>query len=116
MIPNKVYLYIAAGLVALFLYYQFIGLVEENAKQETEISNLTAATDILSKEIVLRGKLNVKLNKDKATIESKNRTLQHDLTELKTTPQQATCDVTATPAGYADRVLNREHQNNKDNP
>jgi len=113
MIPNKVYYFIAAGLVALFLYYQFIGLVEDNAKQETEISNLTAATEILGKELILRGKLNTELNETKSIIESKNKVLQDDLIKLKTTPQQAKCDITATPDGYADRVLNREYKNNK---
>jgi len=113
---NKIYTYGAVVIVALFLYFQFIGLVEENAKQETEISNLKASADLLGKELILRGKLNTKLNTDKAMIESKNRTLQDDLIKLKTTPQQAECDVTATPDGYADRLLNREYSNSKGVP
>ena len=107
MIPTKVYLYVAAALVALFLYYQFIGLVEDNAQLEVEISNLTASADLLGKELIKRGKLNTQLNKDKANIESENKVLQDDLTKLKTTPQQSKCDVTATPDGYAERVLKR---------
>lgn len=113
---NKLYLYGAAALVALFLYFQFIGLVEDKAKQETEISNLKSAAEILGKELVLRGKLNIKLNKDKVDIEDKRKVLQNDLIKLKTTPQQATCDITSTPAGYADRLLNRKYSNKESVP
>jgi hypothetical protein len=116
MIPNKVYLYAVGLLILWFLYSQFTGLIEDNAKQETEISNLTAAAKILGDELVLRGKLNTELNETKDIIESKNKVLQDDLIKLKTTPQQATCDITSTPTGYADRVLNREYKNNKGVP
>ena len=115
-IVNKIYIYGAGLLVLWFLYSQFIELTEDKAQQETEISNLRNATDILGKELVLRGKLNTKLNKDKVDIENKRKALQNDLTKLKTTPQQATCDVTATPVGYADRLLNREYSNKENVP
>lgn len=102
---NKLYIYGAGLLILWFLYSQFTGLIEDNATQETEISNLKDATDILGKELINRSNINIKLAKAKIEIEKQNRELKNDLTKIKTTPQQAKCDVTDLPNGYLDRLL-----------
>ena len=104
---NKIAIYVIAGLVALFLYYQFIGLVEDNAIKDGEISNLKEAARILGEDSKRKSKLNIERAIKISNIEKSNKVLQDDLEKIKTTPQQAKCDLTATPIGYADRVLKR---------
>jgi len=79
---------------------------EENAKLEAANSLLTEAAEVLGEEIKRRSELNVVREAEKETIEADNRKLQDELNKLKTTPQQAKCDITPTPTGYADRLLN----------
>lgn len=103
----KLKLYGIAALVAVFLYLQFIGLVEENAKQEVEISNLKEAAKILNEDSLRKSNVNIKRNKEIKKIQDDNQALKDELNKLETTPQQDICDATATPAGYADRLLKR---------
>lgn len=103
---NKLYLYGVSLLIAWFLYSQFMGMHEKNAKLESANSLLTEASRVLGEEIKRRSALNAEREAEKEAIEADNRKLQDELKKLKTTPQQAICDATPTPDGYADRLLN----------
>lgn len=110
---NKIYLYVGLALIGLFLYFQFIGLVEDNAKLEIENADWKEAARLLGEDSERKSEINIKRSKKLSEIRKANKVLQHDLSKLITTPQQAKCDVTPLPAGYIDRVLSKNNRKNK---
>src|SRR5680860_513795 len=106
---SKLYLYGALAIAAIFLYFQFIGLVEDNAQKDDQISKLSTANELYSKQAALKSKLNLELAKEKIAIQNANEALKDDLKRLKTTPKQESCDNTPLPAGYIKRLLDRNN-------
>lgn len=96
-----------AGIILLFLYYQFIGLIKENSKLEADNSGLLEAAKLLGEDSVRKSKINVERDKTIAKINNDNQVLKNDLSKLQTTPKQAECDLVVTPSGYVDRMLKR---------
>ena len=116
MIPNKVYIVGVVLLVCYFLYSEHMETAEALAEEKSKSSLLLEATNLLKGEIERRSKINIKHAKALAEIEADNKEKTDELEKLKTTPQQAICDATPTPSGYADRVLKRSNKNGEGVP
>lgn len=105
MIPNKVYYFLAAGCILYLLYSEYMSVHKELTEEKGKTSLLKEATDILAADSKRKSEINIKRGKERDIARIKNKELQDDLKALKTTPQQAKCDITPTPDGYADRML-----------
>ncbi len=98
-------LYGIAAIIILMVVSAVIGVIRADAKKELEIKNLKAAAEIYASDSKLKSKLNIELVEEKRILTIKGLRLKNELRELKTTPQQAKCNITTLPSGYFDRVL-----------